>query len=604
MPESSSVDHPERVIVAIAGAPGGDALLRRAARIAQRSGAELIGLHIRSGQSLAIGPSPSVAAQRDLLQALGGEYREVNGDDIAATLARYAREQEATQIVLGSSRRSRWLELTRGSVVNRVVRLAGDIDVHVISYGQENFDGDLLRGSERLHRQRQIAGAIIALAALPLLTFVLTHHRERIGLATDLLLYLLTVLFIGAIGGRVVAFISAVVAFLLANWYLTPPLHTWSVQHGENLFALVLFVAVTVVTSHFISVAATRAIEARKARSEAETFALLAASATLEHPLAMLVDLVRSTFGLDGTALRRRSDDGTWTIIERAGELTPPSSAVALPDNTELVLFGPTVSGDAQRVLRVFATHLAAAIERSGLEQEAARAELLEHANALRSALLQSVSHDLRTPLAGIKAAVSSLRQPDVELPPASQAELLELIETDTDRLTTLVTNLLDLSRIQAGALSPRLRPVALEEVVPAALHSLGVGPPQVRVDLDPTLPDVRADAALLERVIANLVSNAVTYAGPEAEVAAHCTEDSVLLTITDHGPGIPAAARSAVRQPFQRMGDSSAKGVGLGLAIASGFVEAMHAELRLGDTPDGGLTVTVKLSRNDGAPA
>jgi two-component system sensor histidine kinase KdpD len=208
------------------------------------------------------------------------------------------------------------------------------------------------------------------------------------------------------------------------------------------------------------------------------------------------------------------------------------------------------------------------------------------------------VSHDLRTPLASIKASVSSLRQGDVAWSEEETEEFLTTIEKETDRLTALVANLLDMSRLQAGVVRPRLRPVALEEVVPAALAGLGEDAGQVDVDVPETLPAVQADPALLERAVANLVGNAVRHspAATPVTVSAGAVAGRVDLRIVDRGPGIPPAQREAVFQPFQRLDDSRGSGVGLGLAVARGFVTAIGGDLTLEDTPGGGTTAVLSL--------
>jgi two-component system sensor histidine kinase KdpD len=263
-----------------------------------------------------------------------------------------------------------------------------------------------------------------------------------------------------------------------------------------------------------------------------------------------------------------------------------------------LALAGGRLTGADRQVLNAFAAQLTAARERARLSEAAAQATELTQANELRTALLQAVSHDLRTPLASIKASASSLRQTDIEWSDEDQAEFLQTIEEETDRLTALVSNLLDMSRLQAGVLQPTLRSVNLEEVVPAAIASLGERAYGVVYDVPETLQPVRADAALLERVVANLVENAMRFSPGDkpARVTAGRVHDRVDLRVIDHGPGIAADSREKVFQPFQRLGDRGGSGVGLGLAVARGFVRAMEGELLIEDTPDGGTTAIVSL--------
>jgi two-component system, OmpR family, sensor histidine kinase KdpD len=251
-------------------------------------------------------------------------------------------------------------------------------------------------------------------------------------------------------------------------------------------------------------------------------------------------------------------------------------------------------------VFNAFVAQLEAAIEQRQTSAQAARATALAEANELRSALLQAVSHDLRTPLAGIKASASSLRQPDITWSDVDRDEFLRTIEDETDRLTALVGNLLDMSRIQAGAVAPTTRVVGLEEVVPAVLAGLGARAQKVEVDVPETLPPVRADPALLERVVANLVDNALAHAPDATPVRVEAGEvgGTVLIRVIDRGPGISPPDRDRVFEPFQRLGDapSHGGGVGLGLAVARGFTRAMGGELILDDTPGGGATMVIEL--------
>jgi two-component system sensor histidine kinase KdpD len=270
----------------------------------------------------------------------------------------------------------------------------------------------------------------------------------------------------------------------------------------------------------------------------------------------------------------------------------------ALGDARVLALRGPSLAAEDRRVLNAFTAQLDAAVERRRLHAEAARAAALAEADELRTALLQAVSHDLRTPLAGIKASASSLRQADVTWSDADVQEFLRTIEDETDRLTDLVTNLLDMSRISAGAVRPAEREVGIDEIVPAALAGLGERGRRVSVDVPETLPPVRTDPAMLERVVANLVDNAVAHGGPgDVRVEAGAVGGHVLVRVVDRGPGIHEDQRERVFEPFQRMSDAaSGAGVGLGLAVARGFTRAMGGDLTIEDTPGGGTTMVVEL--------
>lgn len=600
----------ERVLVALTGAPGTDALIRRAARMAQRAHGDLLGVHVRSAEGL-VGPATDLLVERRrLLERLGGEFHELIGSDVARTLTDFARIENCTQLVLGASLRSRWQELVRGSVINRVLRQSGAIDVHVISQDPPG-DGPVLaerrprRRAGGLPRRRQVAGWISAVVLLVLTTALLAATREHHGLPSVLLLSTLVVVVVAVVGGIYPAVATAIAAFLLADWYFTRPIHTWKIDEGEHLVGLLVFVVVAVIVSVVMAVAARRTADAQRARSEAEILAGVAATVTAEDPMHLLVAHLRTSFGLDAVSILRRSDEG-WLVETSSGAdpATRPEHADLVDElapGVLLALRGRELTSDDRRVLVAFGAQLSGALERSQLSREAASASALAKANELRAALLQAVSHDLRTPLAAIKASVSSLRQPDVEWDDAHRDDFLAAIEEEADRLTTLVANLLDMSRLEAGVIHPQLRAVGYDEVVPAAVWGLGDAAARVDVEVSESLAPVLADPALLERVVANLVDNAVTASPPGARVrvVAREVDGRVVLQVIDRGPGIPPVERARVVEPFHRTGDArSPTGVGLGLAVASGFVDAMQGDLVLDDTPGGGLTAIVTFAR------
>ncbi len=373
----------------------------------------------------------------------------------------------------------------------------------------------------RLSRRRVVAGLLLAAIGPPGLTLLLANLRSHIDLPGVLLLYLLVIVIVAAVGGALPAAIAAVAGFLLANWYFTPPFHRLAIAERKNLLALVVFLIVAGVVSVLVDAAARRTAEATRARAEAAALARLGATLLQgDDPLLPeLVEQLRSAFALQGVAVLRRDRQG-WRVEASAGPAAPirpeyATDAMGLDDTTTLTLLGRRLTGDDRRVLRAFTDQLAVALESRRLARAAADAVALAEANQLRTALLQAVSHDLRTPLASIKTSVTSLLQHDVTWPPEATRQFLATIDEETDRLNTLVGNLLDMSRLQTGALSVLSRPVGLEEVVPAALAGLGGHGRAVEVDVPETLARVWADPALLERAIANVVSNAVTWSPP-----------------------------------------------------------------------------------------
>ena len=602
----------ERVVVGLTGRPGGETLIRRAARMAGRLKGDLIGVHVSTADGLSEASATAFSEQRRLVEELGGTVREVVGDDPATTLVEFAHAEKATQLVLGASGRGRLNELINGSFVAHIARLAGDMDVHIIGRRADSADTApaLTPAAHRLGgvgRRRATIGWVLLVLGLPLLTAITSAVRDSVHLTTELLLHLAMVLLIAAIGGRVVGTAAAVVSSLLVNWYFVEPLYTFTIAEAENIVALGVFVLVAITVGWAVDSAARRSIEAHRARVEAEALArAVGRVANEKDPLPALVEEMRSTFGLASVVLTSTGAAGVRELAI-AGEPSAggPVSRLAIGNPTsarslELQLAGRTLSADDRRLLRTLADQLLAALDRMQLAAEAAEASELAEVDAVRTAILRAVSHDLRTPLATIKAMVSGLRDPSVDWAPEQLAEALAAVDEETDRLNGLVGNLLDASRLQIGALAVQPADVVVEEVVQGALHSLGAVAASVSVEIADEVPLIRCDPALLERSIANVIANAVRHASGAApvRVTSGTVGDHVAICVIDRGAGIPLVDRDRVLAPFQQAGDRhrADDGVGLGLAIARGFVEAMDGKLRLDDTPGGGLTVTLEL--------
>ncbi len=459
-----------------------------------------------------------------------------------------------------------------------------------------------LAGRSALSFRRSVIGWLLAGVGLPLLTAGLAAGRHGVGLPSTLLLFLLLVVAVSAVGGLYPALVAAFGGSLLANWFFTPPFHTLSVRHTENVLAIVVFAVVGVVVSALVSIAERRSNDATRARSEAE--AIARAASTLvgrDDPVPELLESLRESFGLEAIALLRVVASG-WRVDAHAGTPCPtaPSEAddsFALSSSYNLALVGKHLSLDDRRVLETFAGPIAAGLETRRLRFEASAAQKLAAQNELRTALLAAVSHDLRTPLSSIKASVTSLLQDEVEWSPSSIDEFLRTIDEESDRLNKIVGNLLDMSRLQLGGLNLSMREVGVDEVVAASLASIGSRARGVGVYVPETLPSVVADPALLERAFANIIDNALTHGASPVTVLATRRDQTGEGKIVDHGRGIPAEERERAFGAFQRLGDrAQGVGVGLGLAVSRGFVEAMEGELALHDTERGGLTVSIRL--------
>jgi K+-sensing histidine kinase KdpD len=435
-------------------------------------------------------------------------------------------------------------------------------------------------------------GAAVAVAGLSATTGLLLPVRAHLSLASIALLYLLPVVTTAAVGGVWPALAGALAAGLLLNFFFVPPYHTLTVERGDNLIALIVYVVVAAAVAVAVDTAARQRAAAARRTTEAALLAGVTSEPVAGNSLVRLLEQVRVSYRMEAVALV----EGDRTV-ERVGSphAGPPALQAPAGGDLRLLAWGPPVFAEDRRALSRMAAAAARTLENQRLADEAAKARELVHIDRLRAALLGAVGHDLRTPLAGIKAAISSLRQPDLAWDPADEAELLATIEESTDRLSDLVENLLSLSRLQAGALSVTLQPVPLDAVVAQALLHTPTGETSVEVDVPDDLPLAYADPGLLERVIANLVANAVK-ASPAVLLRGRSTGDRIELLVVDHGPGVPAADRDRMFTPFQRLNDRASDGLGLGLAIARGFTEAMDGTLTPGDTPGGGLTMTIAI--------
>ncbi|MFJ7077509.1 ATP-binding protein [Streptomyces sp. NPDC098781] len=583
----------ERVVVALTGGPEGDTLLRRAARIADRSaGGDLLAVHVARSDGLAAGVShASLARQRRLVEDLGGSYHSVVGDDVAGALVDFARAENATQLVLGTSRRGRLARFLSGPGTGETVtELSGDIDVHRVTHERAGR-GTLLPSRRRtLSTARLIAGPVAGLVLPVLLTVVLAQLRGTLNLTSEALLFLLTVVGVACIGGVASAVIASVTASLLLNYWFIPPIGGFTLDDPNALLALGVFALVAATVAAVMDRSLRLSRRSARATAEAETMSSLAGSIVRgEATIPALLERTRETFGMEAVDL----------VAEPPGTAGGATAVPAGP-GAWLVLRGRTLSSSERRVLAAFAAHVGSAVERAQLAEAVAEVEPVRAADRLRTALLRAVGHDLRTPLAAGWAAVTSLRSRDVAFSDEDRAELLATADESMAKLNRLVENLLDLSRLEAGALSLNLRGTSLEEVLPMALADVtGVEVADVE-----KIPAVLADPPLLERVIANLVGNAARHTPPGKRVlvTASALSGRVELRVVDRGPGLPADGRERLFEPFQRLGDTdNTTGLGLGLALARGLTEAMNGTLTPEDTPGGGLTMVVSLPTNGG---
>lgn len=473
---------------------------------------------------------------------------------------------------------------------------AGDQPVDTIGV----MDGDTAPG---VGSRRRLAALALAAALLPVTTVILHPGGPIVSLQTILLIYLLIAVIVAFVGGAVAGMAAAVVAFLLANWFFTTPFQTWTVDDPENVVGLLVFLVVGTSVGWLVGYAGQRATEANRARRQVEA---LASTITLHEPhlaLQALVERVADMFGADQVDLVEQTDEGAvvkaWSAAGAAAPTGEPEE-VRVDERRTLRLRGVRLSTEDRRVLAAFAAQAGATFEREVLREEAARAATLAETDRLRAALLNAVSHDLRTPLASIKASVTSLLETGIAWSPEQSEDFLATIRNETERMNRLVGQLLDASRIQVGAVTVQRRAIAPDELVSSAIASLSADPHRLEVDVEETLPLVDTDPVLCERALANLIDNALNHSPADTvvSVSAHEAEGIITFEVRDRGDGIPSHLLTRAFQPFHRLHDTrTSTGVGLGLAVTRGFLDALGHPLVIGENPGGGTVVRVPIT-------
>ncbi|RJO74918.1 sensor histidine kinase KdpD [Nocardia panacis] len=596
----------ERVVVAVTGGPESETIVRRASRIATKSSADLVVLHVVRGDGLAGVSSERMNRLRDLATSLDASLHTVTGDDVPTALLEFAREVNATQLVLGTSRRSRWARILDEGIGSSVVQRSGKIDVHMVTHEEAH------KGRRYSLWPRQPVRAWLASVAVPFLVSGISmlffdHTLELGGISA---IFVVGVVAVALLGGVLPAAFSAVLSGVLLNWFFADPRYSLTIAEPNSFITAVVLLIVAVAVAALVDVAAKQTRQARKASRQAELLTMFAGAVLHGADLPNLLEQIRETYGQRAVSLL------CGDIVVGAVGVEPPQRvpdadiAIEAGDaQSWLLLAGKPLEVGERPVLNAVANQAAGLVNQARLAEEASAAAALLEADRLRRALLSAVSHDLRTPLAGAKAAVSSLRSDDVEFSPEDTSELLETVEESVDQLTALVGNLLDSSRLAVGVVQPQLRTVYMDEVVHRALVSVGMGARGLRraamdrVKVEVGEVSVRADAGLLERVVANLIDNALRHAPRDTPVRVTAERDGerAVIAVIDTGPGIPPGSEEQLFEPFQRLGDrDNTTGVGLGLSVVRGFVEAMGGSVHAEPTPGGGLTMLVDLPADE----
>jgi two-component system sensor histidine kinase KdpD len=596
----------ERVVVALTGGPEGETLLRRGARIAARSaGGELLAVHVSAQDGLRDETPGALSAQRSLVESLGGTFHQIIGDDIPGTLVEFAQGADATQLVIGVSRRSRiTAALTGPGIGSEIIRRSGDIDVHIVTHAAAGGRLVLPRiKGGALGWRREVLGFVTALVFGPLLSWLMFTYRSPESITAEVLAYQLLVVVVSLVGGLRPAVFAAVLSGITLDYLFVAPLFTITVAHPLHALALALYVVIAILVSLIVDQAARRARTAQRAAAEAELLAAVAGNVLRgDNAVLALVSRTREAFGLSG--VRLLSPEGE--LLASDGEPVADGRATTVPVGVSLTgapralleLNGEPLDGPERRLLDAIVAQISAAMEHTDLRATALEAEALAETDQVRSALLSAVSHDLRRPLASAVAAIGGLRAAG-GLSESDRDELLATADESLATLSALVTDLLDVSRVQAGVLAVSAVRMDAAGTILAAVDELGLGPADVDLVFDPDLPAVHADPVLLQRVIVNVLANAHRHSPPGARVIISTSTlgSHVEIRVVDRGEGVPAQRHDEMFQPFQRYGDTdNTTGLGLGLALSRGFTVGMGGSLTPEDTPGGGLTMVISL--------
>lgn len=604
----------DRILVAVAGGEYAATLIRRGMRIVGRTaGRELVVVHVVPTDGAPVMSDAQITKARNLTESFGGTWHTLSGEDVSETLLDFAATINATQLVIGASRSSWYTKIIRRSTSALIIDGAGDIDVHIVTTSDTNKEKKRKRSETSLSKGRLLLGWILAFA----LTFAVTGIGVALGndvlsFSTSIMSYVLVVVIVALVGGMWPALAAAIVGTTLLNWFFSEPIYTFSIAEPQNVFLLAMFVLVAVLVASVVDGAARRGREARKARNHSQLMGELAGSVIRQGAsIQGTLDQIAETFGQSSVTLGKPGPDNE--LISEYWSGTPLTSTAEtdetfqLDDNHILALKGRPLTASEQRVLDAYTGRIVGLMTRTQLRETQEQAQQLEAANTVRTALLTAVSHDLRTPLATIKTAVSGLLLDDVELPPETQRELLHTIEASSDRLDRIVADLLDMSRIQTNSLTVNAVPVAPTDLVARTVSHIdpSLVPAQLRIEVPRNLPLVKTDAGLVERILENLLSNAAKHTQHGVKIDAGLDSGHVVIRVIDYGPGLSDERKKQLFTPFTRLGDTTnTRGLGLGAAVAKGLAEGVGGELTADDTPGGGLTMVLALPLANQPPA
>jgi two-component system, OmpR family, sensor histidine kinase KdpD len=635
----------ERILVCVSEDPRAAGLVRYTKRLADRLHAPWTAVAIETRRSLQLTDEQRdrLADTMRLAEALGGETITIPavGRRIADDLINFAHANNVTQIVIGKSTRSRWFELLRGSVVHDLVRRSGNISVHVIAGEEQPFGKSAVQTAARtdpFNPQPYLMALLIVAIGLGIAVLI----QPWFGIENVDLVLLTAVVGVAVRYGLWPSLLATVAASLSYNFFFLPPVYTFTITDPTNVAAFFLFMVVAILVSN---VAARVRSQADTAIGRVRTTESLYAFSRKLAGTATLDDVLWATAYQTALMLKVRvvlllPQNGVLTVMTgyppedeldkadlaaanwawsndrpagRGSDTLPGAKRLFLPMRTGRGLIGvigidddktgPLLTPDQRRLLDALVDQGALAIERVLLVEDMDRVKRTVESDRLRGALLTSISHDLKTPLASVLGAASTLRDLGNGLSDAQKQELLATVIEESERLNRFIANLLDMTKLESGAIVPNTARHDIGEIVGSALRRAGkiLVRHKVQLDLAADLPMLELDAVLFEQVIFNLLDNAAKYAPAETTISIHAARDSdtILLRVMDEGSGIPPAELDSVFDKFYRAekGDHVRPGTGLGLAISRGFVEAMHGSISAANRTDrSGAVLTIRL--------
>jgi two-component system, OmpR family, sensor histidine kinase KdpD len=638
----------ERLLVCVSSSPHSPRLVRAARRMADRRHAEWLAVYVETPRHhrLSDADRDRLGQTLRLAEQLGGEVVAIPGHNVAEDLIRYARSRNVTEVIIGKSLRSRWSELWRGSVVYDIIRKSGDIAVYVINEADE---GSQRTPTSPAFQRPAVRTYFLSAWAVCLAAVTAKILESFLALPNLSMVFLIAVLFSAVTWGLGPSILASILSLLAYNFFFVEPIYTFTVANPQDILSLVIFLITAVLTSNLAARVRHQA-DAAKHR-EARTAALyalsrqIAGAAGLDDVLQVIVTQVAQILGAKVVVLLPAADqlvlkgghpaDLQLTMAERAAatwawqhhqpagrgaDTLPGGEWFYLPlatahstvgvlglqyDPPEMVL-----SPDQRRLLEALAGQAAVAIERTRLVREMEQARLLTETERLRDALLSTISHDLRTPLVSIIGAVSSLLTYGATYDEGARQELLLTIQEEAERLNRFVGNLLDMMRLESGALELKREWVEIGDVIGTALSRLSrsLGQHRLVIEVDPDLPMLRFDFVLIEHVLVNLLENAAKYSQPETKICVRARREgqAIIVDVADEGIGIPVGERERIFDKFYRVqrGDRQGAGTGLGLSICRGIVEAHGGHITARSPAHGpGAVFTVTFPLEKEAP-